>query len=477
MAYDTGTVHSITDGGVAGLHPEVPPPPAIVAATHSGHECNTLKRSVVPFACWRAHDVRFKFDSSFVLPEIKSEIKVLKKLMAAHTLPDDTGQPSHRPVLSVFGHADPTGSDDYNKVLSGKRAQAIYALLVRDVGLWDDLYQNPQGNDRWEPDVIQAMQTALGQPLTTHPSASERKALYQAYMDSICTVPDDSGSPVVFQLDKTDFLGGGADAKGKGDYQGCSEFNPVMIFSDEQNQQFSDPDQKEARDAENAQNRRVVIFLFRPGVQVNPNDWPCPRVKEGVGGCKKRFWSDGEKRRSDRFPDKEREYEDTGDTFACRFYDRLSNNSPCERPHKLVLLRIRLIDVYHQPIKKAAYTLDVDDLHFDGITDDDGRFRHMVGTTATTGTLRIKAWTVKLDIVKDLGDASEARGARMRIENIGLAAVDGSAVTASNGDAADGTIDDGLRKAILRFQSLVDIEADGTLNGETINKLKEFYGS
>ena len=30
-------------------------------------------------------------------------------------------------------------------------------------------------------------------------------------------------------------------------------------------------------------------------------------------------------------PDARREYEQTFDTFACRFYDRLSNHSPCER--------------------------------------------------------------------------------------------------------------------------------------------------
>jgi len=27
--------------------------------------------------------------------------------------------------LSVFGHADPVGSDDYNKALSGRRAMAV----------------------------------------------------------------------------------------------------------------------------------------------------------------------------------------------------------------------------------------------------------------------------------------------------------------------------------------------------------------
>ena len=71
-----------------------------------------------------------------------------------------------------------------------------------------------------------------------------------------------------------------------------------------------------------------MVFLFRPGTKVNPQRWPCPRAKEGVAGCRKRFWSDGEKRRS--FQAARREFKDAQDTFACRFYQRLSDKSPCE---------------------------------------------------------------------------------------------------------------------------------------------------
>jgi hypothetical protein len=49
-----------------------------------------------------------------------------------------------------------------------------------------------------------------------------------------------------------------------------------------------------------------------------------------VAGCKKRFFSDGEKRRSTRLQDKPRKFEETKDTFACRFYDRMTRDSPCE---------------------------------------------------------------------------------------------------------------------------------------------------
>src|ERR1039457_384971 len=45
-----------------------------------------------------------------------------------------------------------------------------------------------------------------------------RKKLFQAYMDLLCG-PD-------FRLDKhKDFLARGVDSSGKGDYQGCGDFN------------------------------------------------------------------------------------------------------------------------------------------------------------------------------------------------------------------------------------------------------------
>jgi hypothetical protein len=68
--------------------------------------------------------------------------------------------------------------------------------------------------------------------------------------------------------------------------------------------------------------------LFQPGLRIDSGCWPCPRTNEGVAGCRKRFWSDHAKRR--RFQAERREFESTGDTFACRFYDRLASQSPCE---------------------------------------------------------------------------------------------------------------------------------------------------
>jgi hypothetical protein len=130
------------------------------------------------------------------------------------------------------------------------------------------------------------------------------------------------------KLEKTDFLGKGQDLEGKADFQGCSEFNPILLFSKQEKQQLEQNHVK--RNQENAPNRRVVVFLFRPGIELDPQKWPCPRASEGSAGCRKRFFTDGEQKRSN--GDARRTFDEDGDTFACRFYQRLSDRSPCERP-------------------------------------------------------------------------------------------------------------------------------------------------
>jgi hypothetical protein len=145
------------------------------------------------------------------------------------------------------------------------------------------------------------------------------------YMDTICV--DEAGQP--FRLTRTAFLARGQDAKGKGDYQGCSEFNPVLMFSAAENAAFKPPEKHAQRNAANEPNRRVVVLLFRPGSHVDPQRWPCPRASDGTAACRKRFWSDASTRRT--FQAERRLHERTHDTFACRFYERLTAQSPCEK--------------------------------------------------------------------------------------------------------------------------------------------------
>jgi hypothetical protein len=137
-------------------------------------------------------------------------------------------------------------------------------------------------------------------------------------MDAICTGPD--GQP--YKLEPAEFLGQGQDPDGKADYQGCSEFNPIFVPSKQQDTDLSAPSRKNQRDYTYAANRRVTLFFIDPASEVTPDDWPCPRATEGVSACRKRFWSDGDKRIEPGAAP--RKQQDTHDTYACRFYERLT---------------------------------------------------------------------------------------------------------------------------------------------------------
>src|SRR5688572_10264865 len=121
---DQEAIHGASEGGVAGTHEAVAPLQLLVGPTTS-NEFNTARLRPIPVACFKVDDIRFAFDSSFVAigsnekDDIRAELRLLVGLLKDH--PESP--------LSVFGHADPVGIDDYNKQLSGRRATVIYALL------------------------------------------------------------------------------------------------------------------------------------------------------------------------------------------------------------------------------------------------------------------------------------------------------------------------------------------------------------
>ena len=324
---------------------------------------NTLRPGLTTVACWRLEDGRFQFDSSFILPGTREDVARL-----AHMHKDFGGCPA-----SIFGHADPVGTDDYNKKLSGYRAKAVFGLLVQDVKIWEELHDEhgwnlvsaqimvlffekedfiAEGNDGddfiplfladgkdtkpWR-DALKRFQQKNGLSDKAGLDKKTRTKLYELYMAALCKQPDGT----VFKLDKEkDFLGEGKGTKGKAAFQGCSEFNPSILLSEDENKEFekNKEDGKKLRNEANSANRRVVLYFFPPGLRIDPQKWPCPRADEGSGGCKKRFWSNHDERRKPakdvrriygRDPDNHLA-EGTHDTFACRFYDRLARRSPCE---------------------------------------------------------------------------------------------------------------------------------------------------
>lgn len=396
-----GEVSEEREHGIFARHPSHVDLSGAVAPAQTS-EFNTLRRPLVVVACALLPDSHFEFDSSFVKPDVAKGLEKLEVLREAN--------PGSR--ASLFGHADPVGDDSYNKTLSGRRVLAIYGLLIHDPDVWEDLYNHPFGRDKWGLKSLQGILVALGHETgridgvmddkakgalkefqrsqglsaTGDADSRTRKALFTSYMDHLY-----EGQFTALDK-KEDFLGRAADSGGKGDYQGCGEFNPVLMFSREENAGFEKDSDKSERDKQNGPNRRVVIYLFEPGSTIEVSKWPCPKAKEGVDGCKKRFFSDASKRRS--FQDQRRDYAITSDTFACRFYDLLARESPCEagavakiflhisallrsnsgcvpianRPYKLFLTNGKVIEgstgadglIEHEQILPGDYKLEVD---------------------------------------------------------------------------------------------------------------------
>jgi hypothetical protein len=327
---DIGAILHSDETGIIGEHAQPQVRPFFASPTVSTHR-NALALDLTPMACLNIGDVLFEFDSSVVREPAGALLSRLPGLRRQRA-----NAAGDLPLVSVFGHADPAGDEEYNKTLSGRRASAVYGLLIHDPSIWNRLYANPFGGDDWSKKMdLKAISSRLGLP----PNSS-RTTIFAAYMQALC--PE--------ALKRTDFLGRGADPGGKADYQGCGEFNPLLILSAEDSETLP----KELRDLWNLVNRRVVIFLFRPEVRVSTKEWPCPRATEATTECRKRFFRNAQERLT---PGPERRYHfgSLDETFACRFYDRIAGASPCER--FLRTYKIRLFDPYAVPLPHAPFTI------------------------------------------------------------------------------------------------------------------------
>lgn len=397
-----GSIYIVRQGpqGIVATHPDQLELPAMVAPVVEEAlpgAFNTLRPPLQAIGCMRLFDTGFDFDSSFILPEAEESFTHFTDLMLFLRKKDQQGR---FPPCSVFGHADPTGTDDYNKKLSGRRALSVYAVLVRDPSIWHDLYDQPLGADDWhgrsvqqclsvslkttdgviEPpfysgpidgaktpesqretdDAVSAYRTDRFGKTSPHLTPDERKHLFKEYMDVIFHSSD--GERVTLDP-AADFISRGAGEKLKGDVQGCGEFNPKVLLS--QDELDADNQSKAGQEERNdlyVADRRVLVFIFKHGAQIAPERWPCPKVTAPPGDCKARFWSDYLDRikpaQSERrvFGEKMRilsidgggaiqveAVENTGNTMACRFYHGLAVRSPCEAKLKEWVIRF-LVD-------------------------------------------------------------------------------------------------------------------------------------
>jgi hypothetical protein len=278
-------------------------------------------------------------------------------------------------------------------------------------------------------------------------------------MDASCV--DEGGAP--FHLDKGELLAGGVDPGGKGDVQGCGEFNPTLLLSKEELRTLPKP----KRDVENTPNRRVVAFLFRPGVRLDASRWPCPRVKEGVAGCRKRLWSDGEARRT---PGEERrEYKHTRDTFACRFYDRMAKRSPCEGLRNTPLVEI----VFDDPLVGLCDGVGVDVVFADGsaerlMTDPAGAIVVELGRGPFADATYERETTVQeRRVFLKPPDVATEEGVWQRLMNLGY-------VPAKRPGALPETAKE-IAMALEAFQCAHRLSITGAADAETRERLREAH--
>jgi len=406
------------DGGVAADHPPKLTLPVITAPFPEAQKSNfnALRRSLITVACKDIPGTHFAFDSSVLSPLSREGFKQVKGIIDRHF-----GSP-----LSIFGHADPEGSEVYNKFLSERRAEVIFALFIRDVPAWERLFSHHEqtAGDVWGDDAVELMLTSLGFvadgtkneklsdvireyqrirgfPTTGRNDAALRAKLFAEYMDFLCV--DKDGKP--YQLTKANFLGEGAK---HGAFQGCSEFNPRLVLANVEEKRFKEDsvNGKDFRAAANFDNRRAIIFFFEKDTKIDPAKWPCPLASEGIGKCVSHFWSDGNDRKNKLIEDKRRRFgkavrnhteriAQIEKTFACRFYHGLAQHSPCEGDLQMWVLQLKIDGSRQQgfdggelkPVANVRYVVQA------SLDDDAPVIR---GTTSSKGIIGLPLWATKV---------------------------------------------------------------------------------
>jgi hypothetical protein len=328
--------------------------------------------------------------------------------------------------IALFGHADPEGKPGYNKWLSERRAEAVYAVLIRDVDAWERLYSSQAARgeaigDVWGDtsieialnalghtydeaaseklsDAIKRFQTAQGDPNPSGKNdAKLRKDLFFQYMQHICRTKDG----LSYALSKKDFLGEGGE---HGPFQGCSEFNLQLILAGDESKMYDKDKEfgKQLRHLANEDNRRVVAFLFEQGTKIDPKLWPCPRAKDParyLQGCIDHLWSDQKDRlnkqyqlRRRRFGKQVRNESDRMShpemTFGCRFYHGIAQRSPCERDLQVWAIQL-LMDGPKEEGKDGRRLVPAPGVRFVAVLGDTARAAVVRGRTSKQGVLGI----------------------------------------------------------------------------------------
>jgi len=214
----------------------------------------------------------FETDKTFLLPDAMHGIRGLVDLYSDH---EDMS-------VVITGHTDRVGGPAYNLGLSEGRAQAIGQFLYDDVASWLRNYQTPPSGRVWGAREDQFMLSAIPDEAGVPYYGDEVDGIFGAksqdaakrYQAARGLAVDGIPGPKTREALITDYMGlDGTSLPAAADVQflGCGEHHGAVQTAD---------------GVEEAENRRVELFLFDPGP-------PAPGVPDACPGpgCAYETWA------------------------------------------------------------------------------------------------------------------------------------------------------------------------------------------
>ncbi len=210
----------------------------------------------------------FETNKAFLLPCATPALRRLREVYEEHPGCE----------VLVVGHADTTGSDQHNLVLSVERADAMAAYLRDDVERWTGYFTGSQGvSSPWGTREVQWMLSALpegegpkfyaGEPTGAQDGATTQATKdFQAWSNATRgTALDEDG--VAGPLTRRELVAAYMELDGTSlppdavlRTHGCGEFHPAVDTGDGQAEQ---------------ENRRVEVFFFESPPGTRPLPQPC----------------------------------------------------------------------------------------------------------------------------------------------------------------------------------------------------------
>ena len=249
-----------------------------------------LKKTPPPqlIACHSISGTWFDFNKSFLFPQAADTLQSLNKYAKREEC-----------KIMLFGHTDDTGDVQDNKALSLRRAQAVYAALTGNSGLWE----KNAFREQWGLAYYQVMLAYLGSDFDpgntwggeTPENQQAITKFQQANSLAVNGELDDNTKNTIIKQYLSQLvpekLADNNFAKPK--VMGCASFNPIAEVK-----------------GKHVDNRRVTVYVFHE--QRIPN-FPCRALDPLV--CKTQIFP-GDKR--------------FANGFACSFYDSLGEECACD---------------------------------------------------------------------------------------------------------------------------------------------------